>query len=82
MLFQALVSSCRVLGGVPQKNKNRRRLSVGKVIAVLIFFGVTLWGMQNEPNAFVFIQPIALGIFLVVAVIALLTAKHGYYMSN
>ena len=68
--------------GAAKKIKNRRRLSLGKVTALLIFFGVTLYGMQDQPNAFVFIQPITLSIFFVVAVIALLTAKHGYYMSN
>ena len=68
--------------GAAKKIKNRRRLSVGKVTAVLIFFGVTLLGMQNKPNAFAFIQPMALSIFFVVAAVALLTAKHGYYMSN
>ena len=68
--------------GAAKKIKNRRRLSVGKVTAVLIFFGVTLLGMQNKPNAFAFIQPMALSIFFVVAAVALLTAKHGHYMSN
>ena len=68
--------------GAAKKIKNRRRLSVGKVTAVLIFFGVTLLGMQNQPNAFAFIQPLSLSIFFVVAAVALLTAKHGHYMSN
>ena len=68
--------------GAAEKIKNRRRLSVGKVTAVLIFFGVTLLGMQNQPNAFAFIQPLSLSIFFVVAAVALLTAKHGHYMSN
>lgn len=66
--------------GAAKKIKNRRRLSLGKGIVLLNFFSVFLYATLTSGGAF--IQPITLSIFLVVAVIALLTAKHGYYMSN
>ena len=66
--------------GAAKKIKNRRRLSLGKGIVLFNFFAVFLYAMVMSGGAF--IQPITLSIFLVVAVIALLTAKHGYYMSN
>tara|TARA_Y100000385_G_scaffold288868_1_gene356641 strand:+ start:965 stop:1807 length:843 start_codon:yes stop_codon:yes gene_type:complete len=66
--------------GAAKKMKNRRRLSLGKGIVLFNFFAVFLYAMLTAGGAF--IQPITLSIFLVVAVIALLTAKHGYYMSN
>ena len=68
--------------GGATKIKNRRRLSLGKAIVFFNFFAVFLYAVLQASGAFVFIQPIALSIFLVVAVIALLTAKHGHYMSN
>ena len=66
--------------GAAKKIKNRRRLSLGKVIALLNFFAIFVYAALQARGAF--IQPITLSIFLVVAVTALLTAKHGYYMSN
>ncbi|MDA9625649.1 hypothetical protein N9S57_02645 [Luminiphilus sp.] len=68
--------------GAAKKIKNRRRLSLGKVITLLNFYAVFLYAALHGLGAFVFIQPISLTIFLVVTVTALLTAKHGYYMSN
>lgn len=65
-----------------KKIKNRRRLSLGKAIVLFTFSFCFLYAALSSLGAFVFIQPITLSIFLVVAVIALLTAKHGYYMSN
>ena len=65
-----------------KKIKNRQRLSLGKAIVLLNFAGIFLYAALNKHGAFVFIQPITLSIFFVVAVTALLTAKHGYYMSN
>ena len=68
--------------GAAKKIKNRRRLSLGKAIVLLNFAGIFLYAALSAPGAFEFIQPITLSTFLVVAVIALLTAKHGHYMSN
>ena len=68
--------------GAAKKIKNRRRLSLGKAIVLLNFAGIFLYAALNQSGAFVFIQPITLSIFCVVAVIALLTAKHGYYMAK
>ncbi len=68
--------------GAAKKIKNRRRLSSGKAVLLLYFPGICLYAALSKPGAFEFIQPITLSIFFVVAVIALLTAKHGYYMSN
>ena len=65
-----------------KKIKNRQRLSLGKAIVLLNFAGIFLYAALNKTGAFEFIQPITLSIFFVVAVIALLTAKHGHYMSN
>ena len=68
--------------GAAKKIKNRRRLSLGKVITLLNFYAVFLYAALAGLGAFVFIQPISLTIFFVLAVIALLTAKQGHYMSN
>ena len=68
--------------GAAKKIKNRRRLSLGKAIVLFTFSFLVLYAALSAPGAFEFIQPITLSIFFVVAVIALLTAKHGYYMSN
>jgi hypothetical protein len=65
-----------------RKIRNRRRLSLGKVITLLNFYAVFLYAALAGLGAFVFIQPISLTIFFVLAVIALLTAKQGHYMSN
>ena len=68
--------------GAATKIKNRRRLALGKAITLLTIYTMFLIAVLMKPGAFEFIQPITLSIFFVVAVIALLTAKHGYYMSN
>lgn len=68
--------------GAARKIQNRRRLSLGKVITLLNFYAVFLYAALAGLGAFVFIQPISLTIFFVLAVIALLTAKQGHYMSN
>jgi hypothetical protein len=65
-----------------RKIRNRRRLSLGKVITLLNFYAVFLYAALAGLGAFVFIQPISLTIFFVLAVIAVLTAKQGHYMSN
>ena len=68
--------------GTATQIKNRQRLSRGKAIVLFTFFSCVLYAVLNKPGAFVFVQPFTLSIFFVVAVIALLTAKRGYYMSN
>ena len=68
--------------GAARKIQNRRRLSLGKVITLLNFYAVFLYAALAGLGAFVFIQPISLTIFFVLAVIAVLTAKQGHYMSN
>lgn len=67
--------------GAAAKIKSRRRLSLGKVITLLNIFAVFLYAALQK-HGFVFIQPITLIIFFVVAVIALLTAANGQYLSN
>ena len=67
--------------GAATKIKSRRRLSLGKVITLLNFFAVFLYAALQK-HGFVFIQPITLSIFFVVAVIALLTAANGQHLSN
>ena len=68
--------------GAATKIKNRRRLSRGKAMTLFTFFVLFLYAVLARVGAFAFIQPFTLSVFFVVAVIALLTAKHDYYMSN
>jgi hypothetical protein len=64
------------------KIRTRRRLLFGKVFVLTTVWGIFLFATQKKAGAFVFIQPISLTIFFVVAAIALLTGKQGRYMSN
>ena len=68
--------------GAAKKIKSRRRLSRGKAIVLFTFFSIYIFAALANPGGFVFIQPITLSVFSVIAAIALLTAKRGYYMSN
>ena len=65
-----------------KKIQNRRRLWRGKLICLLT--GITIVGIAVYLGEAVeaFFQSIPAGIFLVVAVIAILTGRKGHYMSN
>ena len=62
--------------------QNRRRLWRGKLICLLT--GILIVGLAVYQGGSVeaFFQPIPAGIFLVTAVIAILTGRKGHYLSN
>ena len=65
-----------------KKIQNRRRLNRGKLILVASTFPILGYAIFSGGSGGEFFQSIPASIFLVTAVIAILTGRQGHYLSN